>query len=478
MFRNTLLPLSAAALLATTATAQLCSDNTYKLNLTDAAGVPAPTFVDPLTNETYYQFDTEAVYLAFDPTLPSGTYYVHVTDPIDGLDMVLSTNDPMDRFVTVQNDNGVITLSLPFSANTPVTGLGIGGVGQSLLLQPFTSSPTEPCRFKAWFGDNWDLSYGPTNPWLLAGGIHPVTNQCSVRSYEGFRIGSGNGTDVTGCVFEDLNQNGTRDVGEPGMPNQQVRLVDATTSLTATTDATGCYGFIDVACGEYTVELTVPGGYLATTPTSHAIQVCGCADIEVADFGLATACLPCDGHTIGFWRNCHGQQLVQQYSILAMLPALGIVDDCGNRVAPSTLRQYATWLRNARAYNMAYMLSAQLVAMHNNVVVGFVDPNCVVDDPTLGQIAIGDLLQRATASLWANPFTPSGSPERDAQANLKNALDRANNNLTWMNCCAPNNESCTESNESCPESSESCTESSERQRNQRRNPYKTRRHGC
>ena len=45
-------------------------------------------------------------------------YRKHVTDPIDGLDMVLSTNDPMDRFVTVQNDNGVITLSLPFSANT------------------------------------------------------------------------------------------------------------------------------------------------------------------------------------------------------------------------------------------------------------------------------------------------------------------------------------------------------------------------
>ena len=81
---------------------------------------------------------------------------------------------------------------------------------------------------------------------------------------------------------------------------------------------------------------------------------------------------------------------------------------------------------------MAYMLSAQLVAMHNNVAVGYVDANCVINDPCLGTMTIEQLLQQAVASLCANPFTPPCSSQRSAQRKLKNALDRANNNLIWQ----------------------------------------------
>lgn len=341
MLRTKLLSLSTVGLLAASASAQFCSDNQYAAHLVGADGAPAAIATDPSTGEPYAHFATEAVYLAFDAALPSGTYYVHVTDdPIDGMDEVLSDNDPMDRFVTVTNTGGVITLSLPYSSHPgdpALFGLGLGGQGQSLRLAPFHSASFAPCRFKAWYGDSWDLSFGPTNPYLLAGGLHPVTGLCAVRSYTGFRVGSGNGSDVTGRVFLDADHDGVRDPGEAGLGGWQVDLVSPTGSVSATTDATGAYVFHGVAAGEYSVELVVPAGYVPTTPAAQVLQVCACGNAAAEDFGVATTCLPCNAHTIGYWRNCHGLQKVQQYGILATLPALHLVDRCGHYVAPGNL---------------------------------------------------------------------------------------------------------------------------------------------
>ncbi len=435
MIRNSLLALFAASTLAGTASAQFCSDNTYKLWLVTASGTPLPTAFDPVVQETTFLAANENVYLAFDPLLPSGTYYVHVTDnPLNGQDEVLSTNDPMDRFVSVTNTAGVITLSLPFTNNnTPaVFGLGLNGVGQSIRLAPFSAPTFSVCRFKAFFGDNWDLSGGPTNPYLLAGGLHPQTNQCSIRSYEGFMIGDGNGSDVTGIVFVDTDRDGVRDPGEAGFANQEVRLVTSTTSVAAITDANGAYAFANVAAGNYTVELTVPSTHLATTTISNSIEVCACADVVVGNFGVAEQMLPCNARTIGYWRNQHGLLRVQQFGILPTLPALHLVNTCGYYVAPGSLNSFKNYLRCANAWNMAYMLSAQLLAMHCNVMAGFVHPNCVIQDPCLGQMTVASLMQQAVASLIAHPYTPPCNSHRQAQTLLKNALDRANNNLIWQ----------------------------------------------
>ncbi|MFT4511481.1 MAG: hypothetical protein ACI89X_002028 [Planctomycetota bacterium] len=96
-----------------------------------------------------------------------------------------------------------------------------------------------------------------------------------------------------------------------------------------------------------------------------------------------------------------------------MLPALCIVNQCGQYVSPANICQYSRWMRRARSWNMAYMLSAQLVARHNNVLVGKVDANCVINDPCLGVMTIEQLIQQAIVSLCANPFTPPGrGPQR------------------------------------------------------------------
>ncbi len=430
MISNLSSTLGAVVLASTMALAQSCPINVYPIRLVDAQGN-----LRPIAPDGSAHYDGESVYMAFDPFTPSGTYYVHVTDGPGGLlDEVLSTNDPMDRFVSVVNNNGVIALSLPFTSNPnpAVFGVGLNGAGQSLLVSPMRNGVDAPCYFKVQTGDTWDLQFGPDWPYIVRYGFNTTTNQCSVFSYADFRIGDGSGSDVSGLAFLDADRDGVRDAGETPLANWQVRLVTGQTSVTATTDANGHYVFVDAGAGDYTVELVLQPGYIATNAGSQMLTVTGCANATAADFGVAPQMLACDGHTIGYWRNCHGSAKVQQYGILATLPALHLRNTCGQQVAPSTIMGWRVWLHFANSVNMAYMLSAQLAAMHCNVVCGFVDPACVINDPCLGQMSIATLMQQAVVSLSLHGFTPVGHPQRAFQKRLKNALDDANNNRNWF----------------------------------------------
>ena len=428
MIITNLAPLAAAALLAAGALAQNCAFNVHPLHLVDAQGV-----VRPLGAGGASLYPDEAVYVAFDPTTPTGSYYVHVTDA--SITEVLSANDPMDRFIGVTNNGGVITLTMPFTQNPDPTlfGIGLGGVGQSLRLGALDNSTSSPCEFKVHAGDTWDLQFGPEWPYIVRGGQpNPVTNVCPIASYAFFRIGDGSPSDVTGSVFLDSDHDGVRDPGEGPAVGWQVRLVTPLTTQVEITDGNGEYRFGDVPAGSYSVELVLQNGYAATTASTATVQVVGCADAEVGAFGVALAAMACDGHTIGFWRNKHGLDLVIQYGILGTLPGLSLRNQAGQLVAPATTAAWKTFLQGANSVNMAYMLSAQLAAMHANVLSGFVDAGCLVSDPFLGTVSIASLMQQAVASLQQYGATPVGHPQREAQQRLKNALDGANNNANWL----------------------------------------------
>jgi hypothetical protein len=214
MIRNRLFGLCAATLFSAAATAQ-CSDNLYSLHLVDSAGTPAPSHQNEF-GVAIFTFPTEEAYVAFDPSLPSGHYYVHMIDAdLDGMDEVVSDNDPMDRIVQVTNTGGVITLALPFSSNSDPSlfGVGLNGQGQSLRLH-YRQSVFTPCRFGVVMGDWWDLSGGAGNPYMIGGGINPGTGSCAIRSYVGLEVGSGAGSNVHGIVFLDSDRDGVRDPGE------------------------------------------------------------------------------------------------------------------------------------------------------------------------------------------------------------------------------------------------------------------------
>ena len=105
---------------------------------------------------------------------------------------------------------------------------------------------------------------------------------------------------------------------------------------------------------------------------------------------------------------------------------------------PITKQQLKSWLLGANATNMAYMLSAQLAAMVLNVRHGFVSASALIYAPgtlsanAAGFATVGDVISEANTELGLHGSTLSGSPYRAYQEALKNALDNANNNKTFV----------------------------------------------
>jgi hypothetical protein len=131
-----------------------------------------------------------------------------------------------------------------------------------------------------------------------------------------------------------------------------------------------------------------------------------------------------------------------------MLRGLALRDASGNAFDPYDYGAFRTWLLNANATNMAYMLSAQLAAMELNVWNGLVDGSRLVYAPGVaganvnGFLSVNALMSKADASLGVYGVTMSDSPARAQKEALKNALDNANNDRTFVqlspaSCPAP-----------------------------------------
>jgi autotransporter-associated beta strand protein len=93
---------------------------------------------------------------------------------------------------------------------------------------------------------------------------------------------------ITGTVFNDLNGNGIRDVGEPGIPNVVVHLDknnDGTIDQTAITNANGFYSFINLDPGTYAIRQVVPPGFVQTTADPPPLTPTSAAVISNVNFG-------------------------------------------------------------------------------------------------------------------------------------------------------------------------------------------------
>ena len=233
--------------------------------------------------------------------------------------------------------------------------------------------------------------------------------------------------------FYDANANGIKDTGEPELTGWKYHI-DGSDYFTPD-DAVVCPGTYTVT--EYMPMQTC---WKNTTPTSVEVTVDESCHTVTVLFG--NLCLgPGGGKTIGFWGNKNGQALINDAD-LVMLRALNLKDKQGNDFNPTTKTQLKTWLRGASASNMAYMLSAQLAAMKLNVETlpddTAVDPDALIYAPgtmsanTLGYATVGDIMLEANAALAADGYTPKGDPNRAYQERLKNALDNANNNKTFV----------------------------------------------
>ncbi|MDD4447611.1 MAG: SdrD B-like domain-containing protein, partial [Methanothrix sp.] len=96
---------------------------------------------------------------------------------------------------------------------------------------------------------SWSQSY-PASP-----GSHTVTLVSGVAGPNDIDFGNMRATGFGGMKFEDLNGNGARDEGEPGLAGWTINLKSGDTIVaTTTTGADGAYAFTEIAPGTYTVE--------------------------------------------------------------------------------------------------------------------------------------------------------------------------------------------------------------------------------
>jgi hypothetical protein len=241
----------------------------------------------------------------------------------------------------------------------------------------------------------------------------------------------GQGNNVAVTKFYDANANGTQDAGEVDLTGWVV-TIDNSVHLVRLTPVAEM-----LEAGEYTVAEATPvePNWVPTTDTSLALTV---IEGQQYDLTFGNVCLGAGGgKTLGYWSNKNGQALIGDDD-LAALSALHLRNADGTNFDPASKAALKTWLLNATANNMAYMLSAQLAAMALNVHNGLVAGSALVYAPgapsanAAGFLTVDQLIADADAALAADGLTPSGDANRALQETLKNALDAANKNLSFV----------------------------------------------
>jgi len=196
--------------------------------------------------------------------------------------------------------------------------------------------------------------------------------------------------------------------------------------------------FLDVV----TLEVPIPAG--TTNVTVQALSIDDETELVPASlyWHFVSWVLPepqaCGGGglTPGFWQNKHGLGLIDEYDALVDLNELCLRDDDGNDADFDTLQEFRAWIKERRAKNMAFQLSGHLAAMYMNVLVGSVNGDALVYIGHEGDmISIYNLLTAANEALCEDGETFAGDENRDYQEMLKDALDKANNNLNWVYPC-------------------------------------------
>lgn len=93
---------------------------------------------------------------------------------------------------------------------------------------------------------------------------------------------------ISGMKFNDLNANGIKDVGEPGLANWTITLTNQTGGMITTmTDASGNYSFTNLTNGNYTVGEVLQAGWVQTAPATgtYTVSITSGAAITGDDFG-------------------------------------------------------------------------------------------------------------------------------------------------------------------------------------------------
>jgi hypothetical protein len=241
---------------------------------------------------------------------------------------------------------------------------------------------------------------------------------------------------LCGMKFYDANIDGTFNDSDVRLQGWSILLTgDETTQELTASD--GIYAFDGLPAGTFMVCEATPQqtNWVQTAPTPRCWSVTTPSrDGEDCLLDFGNVCLAGGGgRTLGFWSNKNGSRLVTA-GALTMLRGLNLKDGNGTDFDPTTYSALRTWLLNATATSMGFMLSAQLAAMELNVFTGLVSAQAHVYAPAVSGADANGVLTISTLMTTANTAlnTPMPPMTRAVQEALKNALDDANNNRNFV----------------------------------------------
>jgi hypothetical protein len=253
---------------------------------------------------------------------------------------------------------------------------------------------------------------------------------------------------ITVCKYYDKNANGFQDAGEPGLSGWPfcINPLDGGTPpmVTQLTANGGCATWSN---------LTTPGDYTVTEANANETNwfhsTGGTSMIMLASGGTETRtfgnyCVaPSGGLTMGFWSNKNGNKLLTgnangtgttlTTAVVNLLNAgttscpNGVLRNADGtvHVFTNSYSAFRSWLLSANATNMAYMLSAQLVALKLDANFNFVDGGAY---DLCSSMTVTKLISTASDQLCMDGNTIAGNTTRVAQEMLKNCIDAINNN--------------------------------------------------
>ena len=148
----------------------------------------------------------------------------------------------------------------------------------------------------------------------------PPTVPVSIRSGDVKSVLFGNVLygNITGCKFYDKDLDGVRDEGEPGLPGWTILLSGVTdhgivVNRHTMTNACGCYKFLDLMPGNYSITEVMPGPeWVATTPLPQTSDSSGAMRewsdvVDIGNVRYAKICgfkfLDTYGTNYPFWPN-------------------------------------------------------------------------------------------------------------------------------------------------------------------------------
>lgn len=162
------------------------------------------------------------------------------------------------------NDTNFNTLN----DNEPgINGWKITLSNQSGIIATQTTNGNGNYSFMGLSPDNYTVAEVIQPGWLQVWpGSHIYTINLAGENITGKDFGNFLMGKISGTKFDDINGNGIKDPGEPGLPNWTINLVLGNVSNSTITDGNGDYNFSGLLVGTYIISESLQPGWIQTAP--------------------------------------------------------------------------------------------------------------------------------------------------------------------------------------------------------------------